>query len=503
MKGTNKMTKTEALNLLLEKIEVNHYLSMASALMAWDARTIGIPEKSMTARGAATGWLRGETFRRFIAPETLEAIETLESFDNELTQIERAMTRELGLRYRKIKAVPPAEYQAFMALTSEAEPVWEAAREKRDFAMILPYYEKVFEFQRKLCDWYGYKKHPYDALLDEYERGANVDMLDKFFGALRNNISPLIRDIINSGKQPEAITGSFDIDKQRSMMPWLTGFTGFDLTRGKFGEVEHPFCISVDINDVRITTKYHKDNLLAGLYGIIHECGHAIYDQNFDENLIKYDLADGASFGIHESQSRLYENNIGRSRAFMEILLPELRNTFEYFNDWDEEKLYKAINISKPSLIRIEADELTYSLHIMVRYELEKALITGDIKVSDLPGLWDAKYEELLGVRADDIAKGVLQDVHWSAGYVGYFPSYAVGSAYGAQFVGAMKKSVDIDAAVRKVDLTPVNDWLKANVQKFGNMYEPHELLINATGEEFNPDYYVNYLKNKYTALYS
>jgi carboxypeptidase Taq len=327
-------------------------------------------------------------------------------------------------------------------------------------------------------------------------------MLDGFFDALRNKIVPLLKEITSVGKQPKEISGTFDIETQRKLMPWLADFTGFDRTRGKVGEVEHPFCMTISHNDVRITTKYHENSLLSAIYSVIHECGHAIYEQNMLEDLERYDLADCASMGVHESQSRLYENMICRSRAFAERLLPKLREHFDCFASWDEEMLYRAVNIARPSLIRIEADELTYSLHVMVRYELEKALMTGDIKVADLPGLWSDKYDEFVGLRPDDLAEGVLQDVHWSCGYVGYFPSYAVGTAYGAQMVNTIKKGIDIDSAVKKEDLSPVTAWLKDNVHTHGKVLSPDELLRKATGEPFNPNYYVDYLSEKFTELY-
>ena len=496
------MTKDQAVKLLFEKNDAIRAISMAESLMHWDATTSGVPVKSLAARGEASGWLGGEGFRRFIAPDTLEAIETLESCGGECSVYERAMAREMGRAYRKLKAVPPDEYQAFMTLTAQSEPVWETARANRDYGAMLPYYEKIMEFQRKLCDWYGYEKHPYDALLDDYEKGASVEMLDGFFAALRNKIVPLLKQITGSGRQPREITGQFDIGRQRELMPWLTDFIGYDRTRGKVGEVEHPYCTSLSRNDVRITTKYHADSLLSSIYSILHESGHAMYEQNMDEELERYNLAGGASMGMHESQSRLFENMICRSRAFAGVLLPQLRGIFDYFADWDEDMLFGAINVARPSLIRIEADELTYSLHIMVRYELEKALITGDIKVADLPGLWDDKYEEFLGIRADNLADGVLQDVHWSGGSVGYFPSYAIGTAYGAQFVHAMKKTVDIDAAIKAGDLKPVSGWLKEHVHRHGEVLEPRELLIQSTGEPFNPQYYVDYLDKKFTELY-
>ena len=497
------MTKTQALELLFEKIQAVKSLNMASTIIEWDARTLRVPEQSLSARGAAVGWLEGESFRRFIAPDTLEAVETLEAVSSELNIYERAMIREIGSDYRKMKAVPPDEFQKYVALVTESSTVWEIAREKRDYQMILPYYEKMFEYKRRLCDWYGYEKHPYNALIDDFDKGTTVEKLDVFFKALRDKIVPLLKEIVKQDKRPIEITEAFDTGKQRELMPWIADFTGFDRTRGMVGEVEHPFCITVSRNDVRITTKYHEDNLLSALYSIVHECGHAIYEQNMSEDLERYGLNDtDAMMGLHESQSRLFENMIGRSRAFAGQLLPKLREKFDYFNSWDEEMLYRAVNIVRPSLIRIEADELTYSLHIMVRYELEKALITGDIKAADLPGLWADKYEEFLGVRPKDVAEGVLQDVHWSFGGVGYFPSYAVGSAYSAQMIHAIKSSVDIDAAVKNEDLSPISGWLKENIHRHGKIMTPDELLTQATGEPFNPKYYVDYLSEKFTDLY-
>jgi len=496
------MTKQQALDLLAQKLEATRALNMADTLMHWDAATLGVPEKSLVSRGAATGWLAGEAFSRFIAEDTLEAIETLEAVDGELTELELAMLREMGRDYRKAKAVPPEEMQAYYALTAQAQSIWEKARETNKFAMIQPYYEKVFDFNRRLCDWYGYTDHPYDALLDGYEKGATVEMLDSFFALLSNKIAPLVKMIGESGKQPREIKGIFPIEKQRELTPWLCKFSGYDISRGKIGEVEHPFCTAISRNDVRITTKYHEDSILSSLFSVIHESGHALYEQNMDEELESYGLAIEASMGMHESQSRMLENMIGRSRAFAGVLLPKLQGLFDNFTEWSEEELYRAVNIARPSLIRIEADELTYCLHIIVRYELEKALLTGEAKVCDLPGLWADKYEELLGIRPPNDAKGVLQDVHWSAGFVGYFPSYAVGTAYGAQIMRAMRKTVDVDGVAIKGDLSPVAEWLKQHIHCHGALYEPAELLRLATGESFNPAYYVEYLSEKYTDLY-
>ena len=495
------MTKSQALDVLQKKYEAFRYLGAALSVINWDALTTGVPEKSLPAHGASMGWLSGEIFTRVISPDTLEAIETLKAHDSELTEFERAMTREAGRSYRKFAAVPPDEFRAFNALAAQAQVVWETARARCDYDMILPYYEKLFDYQRRLCDWYGYEKHPYDALLDDYEIGANVEMLDGFFSALRDSIVPLVRKISADGAEPREIKGLFDIEKQKTLLPWITDFVGYDRARGKTGEVEHPFCTTINRHDVRISTKYHEDNLMSALYSVIHESGHAIYEQNMAEELDGYGLTT-VSMGMHESQSRLYENILCRSRAFAGQLLPKLSELFDFFRDWDEDALYRAVNIARPSLIRIEADELTYSLHIMVRYELEKALMKGDIKAADLPTLWADKYEEFLGIRPGNIAVGVLQDVHWSGGLVGYFPTYAVGTAYGAQFVNALKKTVDAERCMENGDLSPVNGWLSENIHKHGAALIPDDLLKKATGESFDPKYYIDYLNKKYNTLY-
>ena len=496
------MNKDHALEVLFGKIEANRHLNAAQALIHWDATTSGVPEKSLSARGATAGWLSGELLRRLISPDTLEAVETLKENYGELTEVERAMTREIDRRYRKLAAVPIDEYQAFNSLIAQAETVWESARALNDYGMILPYYEKIFDFQRRLCDWYGYDAHPYDALLDDYEKGADVRMLDAFFNTLRTDIVPLVRDISRSNVRYKEIKGFFDVSKQKALLPWLTDFTGYDRARGKTGEVEHPYSITISRHDVRITTKYHEDNLLSALFSTLHESGHAIYEQNMAEELERYGLAEAASMGFHESQSRMYENILCRSTAFAAQLLPRLRGQFDCFSDWDESALYRAINIARPSLIRIEADELTYCLHIIVRYELEKGLVKGDIRAADLPELWADKYEELIGVRPDSLSEGVLQDCHWSGGAVGYFPSYAIGSAYGAQIVHAMNRIVDTQRCIENGDLSPVNEWLRDNIHRHGAVMLPDALLRAATGESFNPGYYSDYLRRKFTDLY-
>jgi carboxypeptidase Taq len=303
--------------------------------------------------------------------------------------------------------------------------------------------------------------------------------------------------------RPAPLTGAFPVDRQRALAPWLAGALGFDLARGGFGEVAHPYTMTVNRDDVRVTTRYDERAPLNAIYSTIHECGHGIYEQNMDPALDAYGLGEGASMSVHESQSRLYENFIGRSRAFCGLLLPKLQELFpQQMEGWDRDALYRAANAVAPSPIRILADELTYCLHIMVRYELEKGLIEGALSVDGLPAAWNAAYERYLGVTPRDDAEGVLQDVHWSGGTAGYFPSYALGTAYAAQIHRAMRRELDVDALVSRGDLAPMGAWLRARLHRYGQSLTPEQALQAATGEAFDPVCFAGYLEGKYTELY-
>ncbi|MDR2506013.1 MAG: carboxypeptidase M32 [Oscillospiraceae bacterium] len=495
------MTKQEALNILLNKVAEILAIGQVHSVFGWDSTTDGgAPVSSFGYRGNAMAFLSGESYKRIVADDTREAFETLEG-DATLTAEEAALARGAARSYKLNSAIPKDELEKFIALTTEADNVWRTAKEKSDYASVEPYYAKIFDFSRRVADWRGYENHPYNALLDEYEIGLSVAALDKFFDALRLSIVPLLRKITDSGIQPKKIDGSFPIENQRLLTRELVKTVGFDTSRGRIGETVHPYCMLVNPNDVRIAVAYHEDDLLSGVYSTIHECGHAIYDQNVRADLYKYGMHD-MSMGLHESQSRFLENIIGRSRAFAPVLLELLRSQFDSFKKWSADDLYSAVNIAKPSLVRIEADELTYSLHVMVRYEIEKKLVQGEVSTKDLPELWNAMYEEYLGVRPPTHALGALQDSHWAGGAVGYFPTYALGTAYSAQLLHAMEKTVDWQSGVAAGDLSCVIGWLKQNVHQDGSLYMPEEVLQRATGESFNPTYYTSYLSEKFTKLY-
>ncbi|MDR1569568.1 MAG: carboxypeptidase M32 [Oscillospiraceae bacterium] len=496
------MTKQEALNILKGKIAETQAIGQLSNVFHWDSTTDGgAPKTSFGYRSASIAFSSGEQYKRIVADDTRAAFETLEG-DASLTSEEAAMARDFARAYRLNSAIPKAELEKFSALTTEADNAWRAAKDKSDYASVESYFARIFDFVRRVADWRGYKDHPYDALLDEYEIGLTVRTLDGFFGELRGTIVPLLRKIAHSDAKPRKVKERFLPGQQRILTYRLADMVGFDSSRGRVGETVHPYSMMINPDDIRIAIAYNGD-LLSGLYSTIHECGHAIYNQGVRKDLYPYGLSDSMSMGMHESQSRFYENIIGRSRAFTGVLLRLLKVRFPYFQDWSADELYSAVNIADPSLIRTEADELTYCLHIMVRYEIEKKILQGEVNTNELPELWNALYKEYLGISPKKHSEGVLQDTHWSGGAVGYFPTYALGTAYAAQLLNALSKSVDWKGDIAKGNFSKVHGWLKENVHAHGGLFLPEEVLLKATGERFNPVYYTKYLNEKFGAIYS
>jgi carboxypeptidase Taq len=332
-----------------------------------------------------------------------------------------------------------------------------------------------------------------------------VDALDRLFGRLRERLVPLVQAISESAQPDIAfLDQTFAKEKQQSFGLFILEQMGFDFAAGRLDETVHPFATGLNLGDVRITTRYLKRDVVSALFGIIHEGGHALYEQNISPDLAGTPLCTGTSMGIHESQSRFWENVIGRSRPFWSRYFADLQRTFPgQFNGVAPESFYRAINRVEPSLIRIEADELTYNLHIMIRYELEKALFNGSLQVADLPAAWNEKYSEYLGVRPEQDSVGVLQDVHWSGGSFGYFPSYSLGNMYAAQFAHTMQRELpEMEADVAAGRLLPIKQWLSDKIYRFGKLRDPGELVREITGEPLNPDYLVDYLEVKYKDIY-
>ena len=439
------------------------------------------------------------------SPKIEEFIKDLTPYKNEMSLIEKRMLEELERNYNETKKIPEDKYVAYVGLCSNSELAWEKAKDANDFEIFKPYLEKVVEFQKEFIEYWGYKDDKYDTLLDKYELGLTTEKLDKIFSELRDGILEVLNKIKESKKKlnRDFLYGHFDANKQKDLSLYILEKIGFDMEAGRLDVSVHPFTTNFGNKDVRLTTNYHEDEFTSALFSTIHEGGHGIYEQNISDDLECTGLQTGASMAIHESQSRFYENILGRSKEFCSYLLPVAKKYFEDFKDVTLDEFYEAMNYVETSLIRTEADELTYGLHIIIRYEIEKELINGRISVSELKDLWNKKYKEYLGVEPKNDAEGILQDMHWSDGSFGYFPSYALGNLYGAQmFNTLLKENPNIMEEVKNGNLTEITKWLNEKVHFHGAIYTPEELIKRVTGEELNPKYFIDYLKNKYYKIY-
>ncbi len=479
-------------------------LEYAQALIHWDMNT-GAPKKGMGEKAKMLGVLGGESVKLLTSPKMNELLEILEAHKNSLEPNDFHHVKHTRKKYDQMMKIPQKEYEEYLSLCAESNQVWEEAKTTSNFKLFSPYLKKIIETLRKFIIYRGYQSgNPYNTLLDDYEEGMTVEKLDLFFNTLRERIVPLVHKI-REKSQPECsfLDESYPIVKQKEFSNFIAKHIGYDFDAGMIKESMHPFTLGFGPNDVRITTHYHEKNLMSAIFSTIHECGHAIYEQQISQNLDGTLLAEGTSMGIHESQSRMFENLFGRSLDFWKPIYSKLQESFSVLSNFSLEQFYKGINLTKPSLIRIEADELTYSLHVMVRYDLEKALFSGSCEVDDLPELWNKKMEEYLGVVPENDAVGVLQDVHWGSGLFGYFPSYALGNAYASQFFTAMNREFSVFDELEKGDFTKIKEWLKTHIHQYGKTKRPEELLIGATGEGLNPNYFAEYLENKFTSLYN
>lgn len=476
-------------------------------VMYWDLRT-GAPRKGVEARSEVIGELSAEMFKMSVSDEMGRYLEELSepSVFGALGTIDRKLVEECKKDYDRSKKIPPEKYQAYVVLTSQAESVWEEAKEKADFPMFQPYLEKIVAANREFIELWGYEGHPYNALLDMYEPGMTTQKLDKLFADVRQRLVPLVSAIGSSPNKPDTsfLKQTFDVTQQKRFSLYILKELGYDFEAGRLDESVHPFATGLNPGDVRITTRYLPEDVTSALFGTIHECGHALYEQNIAKELIGTILCTGTSMGIHESQSRFWENMIGRSHTFWERYFPKLRELYPgKFDGVSVDAFYKAINVVQPSLIRIEADELTYNLHIMIRYEIEKALFDGSLHVAELPAYWNEKYKEYLGVVPSHDGEGVLQDVHWAGGSFGYFPSYSLGNMYSAQIRNAMEKQLgNLDALTGEGRFAVVKDWLVERIYRHGKMLTPDEIIAGVTGEPLNPDYLIGYLAAKYGNIY-
>jgi carboxypeptidase Taq len=499
----------------LERLgSVNDVLNTISILQ-WDSRTM-MPAGGVATRAKQISTLTGVARDLLLSDETrrltdaaLAGAEKLPDDSAERRAIEQTQAA-IAFHAR----IPAALQKRRAELKTVANAAWVKARADSDFKAFTPYLEQVVEVSRQYADAIGYDEHPYDALVQIYEPGETVRSLKALFDELRKGISPILAAVLASPEpQADFLERDFPQDRQFAFASRLAEIIGYDFNRGRLDNTVHPFEISFTRNDVRITTRFYKNYLPPSVFGALHEAGHGIYEQGVDPtytrtplatDLIGYYAVGGTSFGAHESQSRLYENHVGRSRRFWELHYPELLKTFpESLHDIDAEAFFRAVNRIRPGLIRVEADELTYDFHIMLRVEIESALMDGSLKVADLPEVWNATIKRELHVNVPDDRHGVLQDIHWSTCQIGTFCNYTIGNVMGAQlFERALKDDHAIVVGLDSGNYEPLRNWLGQAVHQHGRRYSRDELLVMATGKPLDPKPYIDYLGRKYSEIY-
>ncbi|MCS6775526.1 MAG: carboxypeptidase M32 [Chloroherpetonaceae bacterium] len=499
---------SQSFELLKARVRRVVYLNQAAGLLGWDQQTY-MPAGAAETRGEQIGTLSELAHELFTADETGQLLEAAERETEgmEADSDERRMLALLRRQYERATRLPASFVAELSRHQSHSFRVWVEARARNDFALFQPALEKMFDLVGQQAGYYGYRDHIYDALLDGYEQGATHASVAAMFAGIKPALVALTQAIVESRRDESgvsALQGFFPVEAQRQLTLHVLEAIGFDLRRGRQDEAAHPFCANFGRDDVRLTTRYDTAHLTQGLYSSLHEAGHGLYEQGSAPEYEGTVLAGGTSLGVHESQSRLWENLVGRGRPFVRYLLPVLQRFFpDALEGVDAEDLYRAVNRVEPSLIRVEADEVTYNLHVLLRFEIESDLLTGKMAVRELPEVWNARMREYLGVVPPDDASGCLQDVHWSEGLIGYFPTYSLGNLYSAQIWDALRAALpDLDAQIERGVFAPMLDWLQQHIYRYGSKYPPAELITRATGAPPSADHYAAYLQTKYRDLY-
>ena len=479
-------------------------MNKALEIIYWDMQT-KMPKKAIKQRSEIIEHMSGEIFKMTTSDKLGELLNYFAGNTEGLSDVDKAIIKNIEKEYNETKKIPEDRYREFIVASTLSQGAWEEAKEKNDFEIFKPHLKKMIDFQREFVDYWGYEDNKYDTLLDKYEEGLTVKKLDKLFGELKEGIIKILEKINNSEKtvSKDFLIGKFSKEDEEKFSIFVLNKMGYDFGAGRLDESMHPFTIGFGNKDVRLTTNYDNPDFTSALFSCVHEAGHGIFEQDIPDNLQNTGLDSAIAMSIHESQSRFYENIIGRSKEFWEYFFPYAKYQFKEFNNITLEEFYEAINYVKPSLIRTESDELTYSLHIIIRYEIEKALINGTLTIDEVKNEWNKKYKEYLGVEPKNDSEGILQDIHWSDGSFGYFPSYALGNLYGAQMLNVMKKEyTGLYDDIRKGNLDGIHNWLRENVHKYGATYSPSKLIKMISNEELSAKYFLDYLENKYLSIY-
>lgn len=483
---------------LLERFKEAHLLTSTSSILNWDEETY-LPKKGVRYRAEQLSYLASKAHVLSTAPEVGEWLSACEQAGYPKDSDEAANVYNWRHDYDLATKLPVSFVEDFERSAALAREAWKEARLAGNFAGFQPHLQKMVDLNKQKADLFGYKASPYDVLLDQFEAGATVSYIRPLFAELKSALVDLVRAIGSEASDHEPLAGHYPVAEQQAFNQLISSALGYDFDGGRIDTTTHPFATTLGPDDQRITTRYNENLFQMSLYGIMHETGHALYEQGLPKEAFGTPLGSAVSLGIHESQSRLWENHVGRSASFWDRWYPEAVRSLTDLKRFDPATVIRGVQQVRPSLIRVEADEVTYDLHILLRFEIEVGLIEGTIAVPDLPALWNERFAELFGIKVPNDRVGVLQDIHWSMGMLGYFPTYSLGNLNAAQLMN--RASIDIaglnDALVRG-EYRPLLDWLRNNVHRYGRRYLPNDLMTRATGEPTKAKYRIEYLRAKY-----
>jgi carboxypeptidase Taq len=482
-------------------------LRSSMAILEWDEKTY-LPKGGSEHRANQLALLAGMVHDKATSPEIGDLLKQLDgsSYLGGEDTFETANVREIKHFYNKTIKIPKSLVEELARITSIAHGVWVEARKKSDFSLFLPHLKEIIKLKHDQAEAVGYQKDPYDALLDDFEPGATIVKVSEVFVKFRQELVDLVAAIVDSGRRPDTsiLRQDYPVGRQESFGKEVATAIGYDFEKGRLDVTAHPFCTGIGPGDVRITTRYNPKHFGHAFFGILHEAGHAIYEQGLDPKRYGTPGGESVSLGIHESQSRMWENLVGRSKSFWKYFFPSAQKIYpEALGKVKLDDFYFAINEVKPSFIRVEADEVTYNLHILLRFEIEQAFFKGDLKPEDIPGVWNEKFKNYFHIAPPDDAQGCLQDVHWSSGYIGYFPTYSLGNLYASQFFNKAKQDLgDLDSQFAKGEFGKLRNWLRKNIHRIGQLYRAEKLAEVVTAKSLSHRPLMDYLKTKYGELY-
>lgn len=470
------------------------------ALLGWDQEVL-MPRRGVEYRGRQMAWFSGWLHEKFASPEVGDWITEVEgALDSEEAGAEvRANLREWRHQYDQATRVPKRLVEEMAQEKVLAQSSWAEAREKSEFSLFAPSLTRMISLCREQAECFGYEDQLYDALLDKFERGATTRRLNETLGSLRELLVPIVEEATARDPFDESkLSGQYPIEKQEAFNREVAESMGFDFDAGRIDTAVHPFCSGMAPYDVRLTTRYDEKDFRSSLFGVLHEAGHGLYEQGLSTDHHGQPVGSAVSLGVHESQSRLWENHVGRSRAFWDKWLPRAIHYFPNLTGVTVDEMFEAVNQASMSYIRVESDEVTYDLHILLRFELEKAIFAGDLKVEEIPGEWNRRFEEYFGMPVDEDANGCLQDIHWSMGIFGYFPTYSLGNINAAHLADAANGDESIAKGMAKGDFSGLLEWMRTRIHQRGSVLLPDDLIAEAAGSPANADALARHLRERY-----